>query len=288
MKTNKHSHLTAIERTKLSKPMKWLKDHYKLAGEILDYGCGLGTDVGFLKEKQYDIEGYDKYYFTKISKSSYDTITCIYVLNVLKPLEQTKVIMEISHRLKPGGKAYFVVRRDIKHEGFRVHKKHKKHTYQTYVKLPFKSIYSSNSFEIYEYQHYNITSLNKQCPFCKPKAQVIFETIHAYAIFDKYPVSEGHTLIIPKRHVENYFELSFTEIISCHLLINRVNIYLNKEYKPDSYNVGINIGHHAGQTIDHVHIHLIPRYKGDVDNPTGGVRAVIPNKADYLDNKIFS
>ena len=103
-------------------------------------------------------------------------------------------------------------------------------------------------------------------------------------MFDKYPVSEGHSLIIPKRHVSNYFDLTFNEQIASQLIINRLKIFLDNKYNPDGYNVGVNIGKTGGQTINHVHIHLIPRYEDDVENPIGGVRNVIPNKGDYTSN----
>jgi len=99
------------------------------------------------------------------------------------------------------------------------------------------------------------------------------------------PVSKGHSLIIPKRHVSNYFDLTLNEQIASQLLINRLKQILDKKYIPDGYNVGVNIGKTGGQTISHVHIHLIPRYEGDIENPIGGVRNVIPKKGDYVLNK---
>ena len=92
-------------------------------------------------------------------------------------------------------------------------------------------------------------------------------------------------MIIPKRHVSNYFDLSLNEQIACQLNLNKLKEIIDKDYHPDGYNVGINIGNTAGQTIDHVHIHLIPRYKDDVTDPTGGVRNVIPEKGNYVANK---
>jgi len=280
---NKYSHLTAKERNKISFPMNWLKRSPLLKGEILDFGCGHGTDVLLLKSDNYNIIGYDKYYQDKLPNKKFDIITCIYVLNVLEPIEQTDVIMTISELLKPNGKAFFAVRRDIKYEGFRKHYIHKKQTFQTNVKLPFKSIFKNKYCEIYEYQHYNITS-NKElgCIFCNPKNEIIIETALAYAISDKFPVSQGHSLIIPKSHVSNYFDLGINEQIPLTILINRLKKIIDKKYKPDGYNIGVNIGNASGQTVNHVHIHLIPRYNNDVENPIGGVRNVIPLKGDYL------
>ena len=280
---NLYPHLTAKRREKLSFPMNWLKKRNLLNGEILDYGCGFGTDAEILSSIGYKIDKYDKYYFNDYPKKKYDTITCIYVLNVLEPIQQSKVLMQISELLKHGGKAYFVVRRDIRHEGYRLHKIHKKHTYQTNVKLPFKSIFLNKSCEIYEYQHYNIVNkVENSCVFCTPKSKVINETALAYAVFDTFPVSKGHSLIIPKRHISNYFDLTLEEHIATRLLINRVKEIIDLKYKPDGYNIGVNVGKDAGQTINHVHIHIIPRYRGDVKIPIGGVRNIIPEKGNYL------
>lgn len=282
---NIYSHLTAKERDKLSFPMNWLKRNNFLEGEILDYGCGHGSDVKFLADLKYNVTGYDNYYFDEYPTKKYDIITCIYVLNVLEPVDQSKVLMSIRKLLKPKGKAFFVVRRDVKKEGFRTHFIHKKPTFQTNVVLPFKSIYNNDFTEIYEYQHYeHVVEKNSKCIFCSPNKETLIETALAYSIFDKFPVSKGHTLIIPKSHVSSYFELSLNEQISCNLLINEVKKYLDIKYKPDGFNVGINIGESAGQTIKHVHIHLIPRYKNDLPNPIGGVRNIFPLKGDYTKN----
>ncbi|PKM81987.1 MAG: HIT family protein [Firmicutes bacterium HGW-Firmicutes-14] len=118
------------------------------------------------------------------------------------------------------------------------------------------------------------------CPFCGI-ASPIQQNNKAFAIFDKYPVNEGHMLIIPKRHFSNYFEATPDENRALWSLVEECKVYLDQEFRPDGYNVGINVGSSAGQTIFHLHIHLIPRYIGDLDNPTGGVRGVIPSKRIY-------
>jgi diadenosine tetraphosphate (Ap4A) HIT family hydrolase len=100
-------------------------------------------------------------------------------------------------------------------------------------------------------------------------------------MYDKYPVNPGHALIIPKRHCDDFFSLSFKEQSACLLMLNVVKQKISERFNPDGFNVGINVGEKAGQTIHHVHIHLIPRYQGDVDNPTGGVRSVIPDRREY-------
>jgi len=94
-------------------------------------------------------------------------------------------------------------------------------------------------------------------------------------------VSEGHTLIIPYRHVGNYFESSDEEKIEIIEMINNVKLMLDDKYSPDGYNIGINSGKAAGQTVMHLHVHVIPRYAGDVDDPRGGIRGVIPSKKKY-------
>jgi diadenosine tetraphosphate (Ap4A) HIT family hydrolase len=121
------------------------------------------------------------------------------------------------------------------------------------------------------------------CPFCNPESgrEIILENDLAYAMFDKFPVNKGHVLIIAKRHCADYFELTDEEQASCWKMVNELKDILTKKYHPDGFNIGININEAAGQTIPHVHIHLIPRYNGDVAEPEGGVRGVIPEKRKY-------
>jgi len=285
MSQNPNSHLTAKERESLSFPARYLHSRHLLSGEVLDFGCGLGKDVELLKALSIDITGYDKHYFPDYPQKRYDTILCLYVLNVLLPEEQARVLMELSRLVKPGGRVYIAVRRDIAVNSFRTHKVHQKKTYQCQVLLPFVSLFRNESCEIYEYRHYNQTEHQTEhdCPFCRPEPQreLIAESATVYAIADKYPVSPGHTLIIPKRHCAGFFELSFKEQSACMFMANAVKEILEKQYRPGGYNIGVNIGETAGQTISHVHIHLIPRYRGDVPEPRGGVRGVIPDKRDY-------
>ncbi len=282
---NDFSHLTAKERDAISFPARFIWRKGLLKGEILDFGCGFGNDVEVLKDKGLNITGYDPHYFPTYPQKKFDTITCFYVLNVLIPEEQARVLMEVASFLKPTGKAYFAVRRDIVYEGYRTHKIHQKPTYQCKVFLPYSSILKNDSCEIYEYIpfHQKPKPANVDCPFCFPEAELelITESATAYAIFDKFPVSPGHALIIPKRHVENYFDLTFREQSACTFMMNFVKELLQKKYKPDGFNVGINIGKTAGQTVHHAHIHLIPRFAGDVHNPEGGIRGVIPERRLY-------
>ncbi len=285
LKSNQYCHLTAKERETLSYPAKLLLNKRLLVGEVLDFGCGIGKDVELLKAKGENIVGYDKHYFPKYPTKKFDTIICFYVLNVLMQEEQANVLMEISQLLKPSGKAYFAVRRDLQYEGFRTHKVHQKPTYQCNVILNYKSIFTNDNCEIYEYRHFNQIKKNEtsDCPFCNPdsKSELILESATVYSIFDKYPVNSGHSLIIPKKHCSDYFQLSFKEQSACWFMVNKVKEILAQKYCPDGFNIGINIGESAGQTIPHVHIHIIPRYKGDVEEPRGGVRGVIPSKQNY-------
>lgn len=120
------------------------------------------------------------------------------------------------------------------------------------------------------------------CPFCTVDAKkILFENDLALAFFDAFPVSLGHTLIVPKRHVASFFELSKKEREAIDSLIFQVQDYLHFTFKPDGFNLGVNIGEAAGQSVMHVHVHVIPRFRGDMANPKGGVRGVIPDKQKY-------
>lgn len=127
------------------------------------------------------------------------------------------------------------------------------------------------------------------CPFCNPESgiEIIIENDIAYAMYDKFPVCNGHTLLIPKRHCADYFELTREEQATCWRMVNELKNFLKDKFHPDGFNIGINVNEAAGQTIPHVHIHLIPRYKGDVEQPEGGVRGVIPEKRMYKSNTIL-
>lgn len=110
---------------------------------------------------------------------------------------------------------------------------------------------------------------------------VLTENDHAKAFYDNNPVSQGHVLIVPKRHVEDYFALTTDEKNAIDDLLLKCKVDLDDRYAPAGQNIGVNCGKDAGQTIFHCHVHLIPRYIGDVADPTGGVRGVIPEKQNY-------
>ncbi len=125
------------------------------------------------------------------------------------------------------------------------------------------------------------------CPFCTlPTTRVIAENEHAVLIRDAFPVSPGHSLVIPKRHLGSFFDATEAERHSLMALLDEAKRRAAAEFAPDGFNLGINDGAAAGQTVPHLHIHLIPRFAGDVPDPRGGVRWVIPDKADYWSGRL--
>ena len=133
--------------------------------------------------------------------------------------------------------------------------------------------------------------MNVLCAFCEilkndsQEKRIINQNEHAIAIRDGFPLSNGHTLLIPKRHTQSFFDLTENERTAILALLDSDKINLDQQYSPDAYNIGINDGKEAGQTVPHLHIHLIPRYKGDVEDPRGGIRWIMPDKADYWSSK---
>lgn len=123
-----------------------------------------------------------------------------------------------------------------------------------------------------------------ECVFCNiPEDEVIAHNDLALAFFDSYPVNRGHALIIPKRHVATYFDATPDETIAMAKLLVEVKELLDAEFAPDGYNIGVNVGAAAGQTIFHLHVHLIPRYVGDVPDPRGGVRKIKRSLVPYAE-----
>jgi diadenosine tetraphosphate (Ap4A) HIT family hydrolase len=124
----------------------------------------------------------------------------------------------------------------------------------------------------------NITGVS--CPFCACEERLCSNAL-AYARFDKFPVNRGHVLIMPLRHVADFFETTPEEKQAMLNLLEDAKALLDAQFHPDGYNFGVKFGEAAGQTIFHVHLHLIPRYRGDVEHPRGGVRGVIPSQQNY-------
>lgn len=121
-----------------------------------------------------------------------------------------------------------------------------------------------------------------ECPFCSlPENRILFTTENALAFRDAFPISHGHTLVIPTRHVQSIFELENAERSELFEALSRARSDLISEIKPDGFNIGINDGLTAGQTVMHLHIHLIPRFAGDKADPRGGIRWIFPEKAKY-------
>ncbi len=121
------------------------------------------------------------------------------------------------------------------------------------------------------------------CPFGPPERDQTFGVGgQMVAIWSKYEVSKGHALILPKRHVERFEDMTGAESREMFEMVDDVMRSIRLEHNPDGFNLGMNLGEAAGQTVKHVHFHVIPRYKGDVEDPRGGVRNVIPSKGNYL------
>ncbi len=115
------------------------------------------------------------------------------------------------------------------------------------------------------------------CELCRPD-QVLFELDEAYVRYDSHSLAAGHVLVVPRRHVANYFDMNIIEKIQIVELLDRAKARIEADHEPDGYNIGINIGTAAGQSRMHVHVHLIPRYTGDVVDPRGGIRSVLAQR----------
>lgn len=121
------------------------------------------------------------------------------------------------------------------------------------------------------------------CPFCgPPEGRLFHDGRLVVGLWDRFPVSPGHALLIPRRHVAGWFDATDEERSELIAAIETARIAIEREHRPDGYNIGINLGEAAGQTVFHLHVHVIPRYRGDVAEPRGGVRHVIPDRADYV------
>ncbi len=124
--------------------------------------------------------------------------------------------------------------------------------------------------------------MDPKCPFCSPEPDIVFhESDLVIGLWDKYPVSLGHALLVPRRHVAGWFDASAEERQALTTALDMARDKILERHRPDGFNIGVNSGEASGQTIFHLHVHLIPRYKGDQEDPRGGVRKVMPERADY-------
>jgi diadenosine tetraphosphate (Ap4A) HIT family hydrolase len=119
------------------------------------------------------------------------------------------------------------------------------------------------------------------CIFCQHDRSVLAETTLSFAFLDSFPVSDGHALVLPRRHVASIWELLMEEYTDVFQLVREVRGILQERFEPQGFNIGVNCGEVAGQSVFHAHIHVIPRYAGDVPYPRGGVRNIIPGKGNY-------
>ena len=124
--------------------------------------------------------------------------------------------------------------------------------------------------------------MSEDCPFCHPdERRIVWQDDHAYLVWDGFPVSPGHALAIPRRHFAEWFDATDDERKSLFRALDYAREVVAADHSPDGWNIGVNVGPAAGQTVFHLHVHLIPRFEGDVDDPRGGVRGVVPDKAQY-------
>lgn len=127
--------------------------------------------------------------------------------------------------------------------------------------------------------------MTEQCPFCHPNPdQVFLENDLVIGLWDKYPISPGHALLVPRRHVAGWFDAGEAEHLALAAALGIARDQILEHHRPDGFNIGVNSGEAAGQTIFHLHVHLIPRYKGDQEDPRGGVRRLFPIKARYWED----
>ena len=160
-----------------------------------------------------------------------------------------------------------------------------KTVYENLQVLCAKCNRSKSNKDDYDFRDLGLVSEKMECPFCLDlkDERIILANDYSYAILDKFPVTKGHTLVIPKRHFQDYFEITEKELIAINNLLTIRKKQLTESDKTIAgFNIGINSGNVAGQTIEHCHVHLIPRRSGDIKNPAGGVRGVIPEKQHYI------
>lgn len=146
---------------------------------------------------------------------------------------------------------------------------------------PFTSQETGHPVEYQDEPHLEDRGAGTDCIFCQwrdPSLNtILYENASFYVRYDNFPANPGHVEIVPKRHVESFFDLDDKEAACAHRAIHKAKALLDEQYFPEAYTIGINDGKAAGQSIDHLHIHLIPRHQGDVDDARGGIRKAAPN-----------
>ncbi len=263
-KNSHHQQLSQYEIDSLSHPMQWLLEKNLLKGRILMYGADR-YEQSLLSEKGYNIMVHGRDYQPNHPTEQFDTIISIYLFNWLNNIEQNNVLLSVSRLLKHGGRAYFAVKHHFGFKNICLNEQHQIEQTISNVTLPFAKAFNSYIFDIYEFQHFNIANRHRsQCPYCSPQQQVILENEYSYAILSNSPISKGHGLVIPKRHVASYFDLTVDEQIACQLTLNRLKKIIDEEYAPEGYSVNINMNALAVLRVDHVGIELVARYKADV------------------------
>jgi diadenosine tetraphosphate (Ap4A) HIT family hydrolase len=150
------------------------------------------------------------------------------------------------------------------------------------IKRPLEVITCSERLEMPANSNVNVTEPAKTCPFCRPFPQrILIEGSDAMALWDRHPLNPGHVLLVPRRHVASWFEATTAERDELLRLADDARQIVIERHAPDGFNLGINDGVAAGQSVPHLHLHLIPRFRGDTPDPRGGVRWVIPDRAAY-------
>ena len=233
-----NSKYTAIKREKNSFPLNIILKKNLIVGDVLDYGCGHGADVEYLKEKGINVQGYDPNFFPESPVGKFDTIICFYVLNVLPLEEEKKIIANVSSLLKPNGKAYFAIRRDIVKEGKRFHVKHKKYTYQRKVYLDQKSVFKNKNCEIYEMEHFTVKNKSNYelNPFLSGNDYRIpfSETMNFVAFHSKYPQAEQHIIISSKTRYSKMTDFSDEMREELSFFIEFCENFIKKEHQIDT------------------------------------------------------
>ena len=276
-------HFSIEAATALLGPIDFLVEEGFLRGRVCVYDNAHAALL--LKGKGIEGSRFEPLRGQNFPVERYDTVLSFYRPESFFDPAKNDIVMDVSALLAPGGRAYFIMEHDRENFARRLALKGEDlHRYNREAML-FREIWNTGTAEIYEYIPYTeiYQGNEKASPFFsidEPRG-LITESAAAFAILDKYPVSPGHTLIIPKRVTADYFDLSWPEQEACWKMVAKVKAILDASFKPDGYNVGINVSEAAGQTVPHVHIHVIPRYTGDVEEPRGGVRGVVPGRRSY-------